>query len=198
MGSRSAAIALLSWCGADGALAPQRRFSGRPPPSGGSAHVHDHRTDPGVHVAPICAFTFDRSARSRSTGARTVGVHQVQEARDIARRHLRLAYRGRHLRTLEARGFYRLEVAPCVYRAWARTAEWSSVQVEAALVQQVERHNYGRATASGPAPSATRTASEAAGRRSRPRRRAPAFERRVSQPRRQGQRSGEYGPGRSD
>jgi len=28
-------------------------------------------TDPGVHVAPICVFTFDRSGRSRSAGTRS-------------------------------------------------------------------------------------------------------------------------------
>jgi hypothetical protein len=28
-------------------------------------------SDPGVHVVPIYAFTFDRSGRSRSAGTRT-------------------------------------------------------------------------------------------------------------------------------
>jgi len=35
------------------------------------ADLRVHDPDPGVHVAPICAFTLDRSGRSRSTGARS-------------------------------------------------------------------------------------------------------------------------------
>jgi hypothetical protein len=37
-------------------------------------------SDPGVHVAPIPVFMFDRSGRSRSTGTRTEGEERALDA----------------------------------------------------------------------------------------------------------------------
>jgi hypothetical protein len=90
MDSRSVAIAPLSSVGADGALdhpaSPAQAPASR---SGAGSPGHCSRSpiyvftipilaftmsDPGVHVAPIHAFTFDRSECSHSAGTRTLTI----------------------------------------------------------------------------------------------------------------------------
>jgi hypothetical protein len=87
MDSRSVAIAPLSSAGADDALDHPASLAQAPASrSGAGSPAHCSRSpiyvftipilvftmsDPGVHVALIHAFTFDRSGRSRSAGTRT-------------------------------------------------------------------------------------------------------------------------------